>query len=199
VGFDYVRRDKIIGPLTVLAAVASTLSFPLITYLPVFAGDVLHSGAEGYSLLLTGFGVGAIAGALTTAARGNAAGRGRVMLLGFAGFAISTLFAMASRHELIAVCLLVGAGFGAVTAFSTLSSLVQEQTPNEVKGRVLSIFGLAFRGGMPLGSLLAGIFVRRFGVAPTIGVQAAALLILVAVLWAWTGRGDALTAVHPEA
>lgn len=113
------------------------------------------------------------------------------MLLGLAGFAISTLLAMASRHEIIAVCLLVGAGFGAVTAFSTLSSFVQEQTPNEVKGRVLSIFGLAFRGGMPLGSLIAGFFVRRFGVPVTIGVQAATLLILVAVLWTRSGRGDA--------
>ena len=76
--------------------------------------------------------------------------------------------------------LLVGSGFTLTTALSTVSSLVQEHTPDELRGRVLSIFGLAFRGGLPIGSLLAGVFVRQAG-APVVMALFSAVLLVVAV------------------
>ena len=80
--------------LTFLGATGSFLAFPLVTYLPVIAGDVLKTGAAGYSLLLTSFGVGAIVGAVTTAQRGSTEGRGRLMLLAFCVFGVATLGAV---------------------------------------------------------------------------------------------------------
>jgi MFS family permease len=139
---------------------------------------VLHTGASGYSLLLTSVGLGAIVGALTTAQRGHAAGRGRLMLAAFAAFGVLTTAAVLSRWQWLSMLLLVGTGFMLTTAFSTLNSLVQEMAPDALRGRVLSIFGVAFRGGGPVGSLLAGFLVRSAG-APVVMAAYAALLAAI--------------------
>src|SRR5262249_57738747 len=122
-----------------------------------------RSGAAGYSALLTSFGVGAITGAITTAQRGNVAGRGRLLLLAFVVHGAATAGAVLSRHQATSMALLVISGFTLTTAFSTVNSLVQENAPSALKGRVLSIFGFAFRGGMPVGSLIAGGLVEGLG------------------------------------
>ncbi len=178
-GFRHVAEAKPLRQATLLAGAASFLAFPLITYLPVIAGDVLKTGASGYSLLLTSLGTGAIAGALTTARRGGAAGRGRLMLAAFAAFGVLAAAASLSRWQALSMALLVLAGFMLTTAFSTLNSLVQEMAPDALRGRVLSIFGLAFRGGGPVGSLVAGFLVRSAG-APAVMAAYAALLTAIA-------------------
>jgi predicted MFS family arabinose efflux permease len=183
-GVRHVFAAPALGGATRLAAAASFLAFPLITYLPVIAGDVLRTGAAGYSLLLTAVGIGAIAGAVSTAHRGRVPGRGRLMLVAFAAFGAFTVGAALSTWQLLSMALLVGSGFTLTTAFSTLNSLVQELAPDELRGRVMSVFGLAFRGGGPLGSLVAGIFVRRVGAPPVMAVYAAALLLVAGLLLA---------------
>jgi predicted MFS family arabinose efflux permease len=178
-GLRHVRDTPRLRSATLLAATASFLAFPLITYLPVIAGDVLKTGASGYSLLLTSVGLGAIVGAVTTAQRGHAEGRGRLMLLAFAAFGLVTIGASLSRWQWLSMVLLVGSGLALTTAFSTLNSLVQEMAPDALRGRVLSIFGLAFRGGGPVGSLVAGGLVRAAG-APVVMAAYAAVLLCVA-------------------
>jgi predicted MFS family arabinose efflux permease len=109
-------------------------------------------------------------------------GRGRLTLAYFALFGLVTIGAVLSRWQWVSMALLVGSGHTLTTALSTLSSLVQEQAPDELRGRVLSIYGLAFRGGMPLGSLVAGLFVRAAGAPAVLAVFSALLLALAAVL-----------------
>ncbi len=180
-GLRHVFGDRLLRPATLLAFSASFLAFPLITYLPVLAGDVLRTGASGYSLLLTSVGVGAIVGAIGTAQRGKAEGRGRLMLLAFALFGAFTSGAALSRLQWLSMALLVGSGLFLTTAFSTLNSLVQELAPDALRGRVLSIFGLAFRGGGPVGSLVAGLLIRSFG-APRVMAAYSLMLLVVALL-----------------
>jgi MFS family permease len=181
-GFRHVAAEKHLRDATLLAGAASFLAFPLITYLPVIAGDVLRTGAAGYSLLLTSLGMGAIVGALTTAQRGHAPGRGRLMLASFAAFGVLAAGASLSRWQWVSMLLLVVAGFMLTTAFSTLNSLVQELAPEALRGRVLSIFGLAFRGGGPVGSLIAGFLVRGAGAPAVMATYAAILTGIAAVL-----------------
>ena len=181
-GLRHVLETPPLRAATLLAFAASFLAFPLITYLPVIAGDVLKTGASGYSLLLTSVGVGAIVGAIGTAHRGNAPGRGRLMLLAFAAFGVATIGAALSRWQGLSMAFLVGSGLALTTAFSTLNSLVQEMAPEALRGRVLSIFGLAFRGGGPIGSLVAGVLVRAAGAPPVMAAYAAVLLGVAAFL-----------------
>jgi len=166
-----------------IAATASFLAFPLITYLPVIASQVLHTGAQGYSLLLSSYGVGAIAGAVATAHRGHVPGRGRLLLLALLVYGAATAAAVTTRHQPAAMALLLVSGFSMVTAFSTVNSLVQENAPAALKGRVLGIYGFAFRGGMPLGSLAAGVLVRVLGAPAVIGGFAAVLALLAAGMY----------------
>jgi MFS family permease len=101
------------------------------------------------------------------------------MLVAFMACGAATLGAVLSGRQWLAMTLLAAAGFSLTTAFSTLNSLVQEHAPNELRGRVLSIFGLAFRGGGPVGSLAAGALMKAFG-APTVLAGFASLLFLIA-------------------
>ena len=187
-GLRHVSDSPVLSTLTLLGAVGSFLAFPLITYLPVFAGDVLKTGVTGYSLLLTSFGSGAILGAVTTAHRGNEPGRGRRLLLAMIAYGCVTAGAMACRAQWMAMALLVLSGVTMVTAFSSLNSLVQENAPDALKGRILSIYGLAFRGGLPLGALLAGVLVRPFGAPVVIGAFSLSVAALAAITLAWNRR-----------
>jgi predicted MFS family arabinose efflux permease len=180
-GLRHVASSPTLSILTVLGAAGSFLAFPLITYLPVIAGDVLRSGAAGYSLLLTSLGVGAIVGAVTTAHRGHVPGRGRLLLSSFVVYGVATLIAVLSRWQWVSMAFLVVSGFTLVTAFSTLNSLVQENAPDELRGRVLSIFGLAFRGGGPVGALVAGGLVKGLGAPAVMGGYAGTLALVAAV------------------
>ncbi len=188
VGLGHVSGVPLLRSSVLLGFTASFLAFPLITYLPEIAGNVLRTGASGYSLLLTSVGIGAIVGAVTTAQRGQAAGRGRLMLLAFASFGAFTIAASLSRWQWLSMLFLVGSGFFMTTAFSTLNSLVQELAPDALRGRVLSIFGLAFRGGGPVGSLVAGALVRRAGAPLVMAGFSAALLLIAAALLARRSR-----------
>ena len=187
-GLRFVWRDRLLSRLVFLGATGSLLSFPLITYLPVIAGDVLRTGAAGYSLLLSSYGAGAIVGAVATAHRGHAPGRGRLMLIAVFVYGLAATVAVTSRVQAVSMATLFVAGASLVTAFSTLNSLVQENAPGELKGRILSIYGLAFRGGMPIGSLIAGVLVRSLGAPRVIGAFSAALALLALGNMAWNPR-----------
>lgn len=177
-GLRHVRADPVLARLMLLGAAGSFFGFPLITYMPVIAGDVLGTGAAGYSLLLSSFGAGAIVGALTTAWRGHVPGRGRAALCAAMLYGVVTLAAVSSRVQSVTMGLLFVSGVSLVSAFSMLNSLVQEQAPDALRGRVLSIWGLFFRGGMPTGSLIAGIFMARLGAPAVLGVFCGVLVLL---------------------
>ena len=191
-GFAQMRGSPLLSLLTALGAAGSFLTFPLITYLPVIAGDVLGTGAAGYSLLLSSFGGGAIGGALFTAHRGQVPGRGRALLVAFLAYGLAALGAVLSSRQAIEMALLFVAGWALVSAFSTLNSLVQENAPDAFRGRILSIYGLAFRGGMPLGSLLAGVAVRPLGAPAVIGAFSVVLVLLAGGMFARSERLRAL-------
>lgn len=187
-GLRHVSANPLLTLLVVLGGVGSFLAFPLITFLPVLADRVLGAGATGYSFLLTAFGVGAIAGALSTARRGAMPRRGRLMLGALLAFGVATSAAVLVRRQDAAAALLLASGFFLVTGFSTLNSLVQENATEPFRGRVMSIFGLAFRGGGPLGSLLAGIAVSSWGPSVAIAAFAGGLALFAALLLARSER-----------
>jgi MFS family permease len=168
-GLKHVAQNRVLRLLIVVGAAGSFFAFPLLTYLPLLADDVLRVGAAGFSRLLSSFGVGAIVGAIVTAQRGHVPGRGRTLLASLAVYGVTTLGAVLSRSEILSMVLLFVSGLTIVSAFSILNSLVQENAPDELRGRVVSIYGLAFRGGMPLGSVCAGFLVGPLGVPRVIG------------------------------
>jgi predicted MFS family arabinose efflux permease len=182
-GLRHVRGSGPLALFTVMGLCGSFLAFPLITYLPVVAGDVLGTGAGGYGALLSSFGGGAVGGAIATAHKGAHPRRGRRMLGAFLGYGACATGAVFAPAQWLSMALLFVAGWSLVSAFSTLISLVQENAADELKGRIMSIYGVAFRGGMPLGSLVAGLFVRRLGAPLVIGAFSVLLVLLCVAAW----------------
>jgi predicted MFS family arabinose efflux permease len=150
------------------------------TYIPVFVKDIFHRGPETYGNLLSLMGVGSICGSLIIASMGNIKNKGRIALttLICLGAAIS-VFALSKSLPLdYAILVLVGASMMAV--FATVTSLVQLIVTDDMRGRVMSVYNCAFRGGMPMGNLISGWLVPMF-TAPVVLAVNGGLLILVAL------------------
>jgi predicted MFS family arabinose efflux permease len=179
-GIRFVRKQNSMEALIVLAFCMTALSMPMRTYLPIFVKDIFHRGPEVYGSLLSLMGIGSICGSLTIAGRGNIQNKGRVALsvliclgIGIAGFSFSRSLPLS-----YAMLALVGASMMGV--FATVNSLVQLITTNEMRGRVMSVYNCAFRGGMPMGNLLSGWLVPIFTAPVVLGINGF-LLIVVAL------------------
>jgi MFS family permease len=155
-GFTYARSEPTITALTVLASMTTFLGLPLLTFLPIFARDVFHGDVGTYSRMMAFSGAGAVIGALVVAWLGRFRHMGLTLLLVQVVFgALIASFAL-SRTFWVSNLLLFGAGACLLCVFSMTASLVQLIVPDHLRGRVMSIYMVAFRGGMPLGSLASG-------------------------------------------
>lgn len=177
-GISFARKQAGMEALIFLAFFMTFLAMPMRTYLPVFVKDIFHRGPETYGNLLSLMGIGSIFGSLSIAAAGNFKGKGRVALAalillgsGISVFAVSKALPLSG-----ATLVIVGAAMMAV--FATVNSLVQLITTNEMRGRVMSIYNFAFRGGMPMGNLVSGWLVPVFTAPIVLGVNG---LLLIAV------------------
>jgi predicted MFS family arabinose efflux permease len=178
-GIQFLRKQGSMEALIVLAFCMTALSMPMRTYIPVFVKDIFHRGPETYGNLLSLMGVGSICGSLAVAGIGNIRNKGRFALLMLIclGAAISA-FSLSKLLPLSYV-MLVFVGASMMAVFATVTSLVQLITTNEMRGRVMSVYNCAFRGGMPMGNLLSGWLVPLFTAPVVLGVNGM-LLILVA-------------------
>ncbi len=186
-GLSYVRRQPGLIGLTFLAFATTYLGSPLLTFLPLFAQDVFRGGVGQYTQLMACAGAGAVTGALASAWFGKFKGMGRTLLFLQLIFGLLVALFAVTRVIWINAGLLFAAGACMVMVFATLSSLVQLIAPNEMRGRVMSIYMVAFRGGMPLGSLVAG-YVATLTSAPTVLTINGVLLSAVAA-WFLFARG----------
>jgi predicted MFS family arabinose efflux permease len=164
--------------LIALAFCMTALGIPMITFLPVFAKDVFRQGPFTFTLFLVCSGAGSVIGALVVAWMGNMPNKGRLALLmliclgaGISGFALS-------RSLVLSCILLFISGLSLITVLSTITSLVQLITSNEMRGRVMSVYNVAFRGGMPFGSLATGWLVPMFTAPVVLAVNGLLLIVL---------------------
>jgi len=177
-GIVFVRKQGSMEALIVLAFCMTALSMPMRTYIPVFVKDVFHRGPETYGNLLSLMGIGSICGSLIVAGMGNASHKGRIALTGLIslGAGISVFSLSRSLPLSYAMLGLVGASMMAV--FATVTSLVQMTATNQMRGRVMSVYNCAFRGGMPMGNLLSGWLVPVFTAPIVLGLNGFALILM---------------------
>ena len=179
-GIQYVRRQGSMEALIVLAFCMTGLSSPMRTYIPVFVKDIFHRGPETYGNLLSLMGIGSICGSLTIAGVGHVGKKGRVALGALVCLGVGILGFSLSRRIPVSGAFLLLAGASMMAAFAMVSSLVQLNTTDEMRGRVMSVYNVAFRGGMPLGNLVSGWLVPLV-TAPVVLTLNGSLLILVAL------------------
>jgi predicted MFS family arabinose efflux permease len=179
-GIQFVRKQTSMEALTVLAFCMTALSMPMRTYIPVFVKDIFHRGPETYGNLLSLMGLGSICGSLIVAERGNLRNKGRFALTMLICLGVGIAVFSLSRSLPLSYAMLVLVGASMMAVFATVTSLVQLITTNEMRGRVMSVYNCAFRGGMPMGNLLSGWFVPIFTAPVVLGVNGL-LLVLVAL------------------
>ncbi len=187
-GLSFVRNQPAIIGLTILAFATTFLGNPILTFLPLFAQNVLHGGVGEYTKLMACAGAGAVSGALVVAWLGKFRHMGRTLLTLQIVFGMLVVLFSISHVFWINAALLFGGGACMVMVYSMLSSLVQLIAPNEMRGRVMSIYMVAFRGGMPLGSLAAG-YAATLTSPPTVLMANGILLSLIAAWFLLKSHG----------
>jgi len=177
-GISFIRKQSAMEGLMILAFCMTALGIPMMTFLPVFAKDIFKQGPTVFTLFLSSSGAGSIVGALTVAALGNVKHKGRIALVmltclgaGIAGFALSTTL-------WISCLMLFLSGAAMISVFALVNSLVQLITTNEMRGRVMSVYNFAFRGGMPLGNLATGWLVPMFSAPIVLAVNGVVLMMV---------------------
>jgi predicted MFS family arabinose efflux permease len=179
-GILFIRQQGSMVALIVLAFCMTALSMPMRTYIPVFVKDIFHRGPETYGNLLSLMGVGSICGSLGVAGLGNISNKGRFALTmliclgaGISGFSLSKFLP-------VSYVMLIVVGASMMAVFATVTSLVQLIVTNEMRGRVMSVYNCAFRGGMPMGNLVSGWLVPAFTAPVVLGVNGVLLMLVAA-------------------
>jgi predicted MFS family arabinose efflux permease len=176
-GFSFIRKRGALWQLSALGFVSTFCGIPLLTLLPVIAKNTFHLDAKGYSYLVSISGIGSIFGALIYAGLAQRKNHGLLALRVQLAFAVLLgIFAVSRSLPLSYLSLFLG-GMCLITLFASINSLVQLSVTEEMRGRVMSIFMLAFRGGMPIGNLTAGYFASKFSPAHTLLVLSCVLAV----------------------
>jgi predicted MFS family arabinose efflux permease len=164
-GIRFIRQREGLGPLVVLAFFTTLLGVSITGFLPVIVQTIFHKGPETYQLLLVSSGAGSITGALIVAAMERLKGQGHVALLALLALGAATV-GFALSHWLPVSCVLIFlAGAAIMASASLMLSLVQVIVSDQMRGRVMSVYNLAFRAGIPLGSLALGKLIPMVGIS----------------------------------
>ena len=174
-GVRFVLGKSSLRQLMFLGFVSTFCGVPLLTLLPAFVKNVYQMGEVTYSWMMSIAGAGAVVGALIFAGLSGFSRRGLVTLWAQLALAVLTAAFAFSSHWMVASVFLFAAGTCLIGLFASITSLVQLATTDEMRGRVMSLFLLAFRGGMPAGDLTAGVLADFY--SPPVAILFLALLL----------------------
>ncbi len=169
-GLRFARQHETIAPMLLLAAVASIFTSNISTLLPAFADTVLHSPKEAYAAMTTSTGAGAVLSAVVMAYLGRRYGRGHVVTAMAALVLIATLLVSQTTSINAAVLLMGVFGFGIILQFVTVNTLIQNEVPDEFRGRVMSLYTLTWFGLSPFGALALGLTAQTIGTPTAIAI-----------------------------
>jgi MFS family permease len=155
-GVRYLREHRVPGAIVILISLSALLAMPYHILIPIFAREILGQGAEGYGVLMSAAGVGAVLGSLFCASRYVGTRKGGAVTAGSLSFPILLLVFAFCRSYAGAILILVAVGFAFVLQNAPANSLLQHHVPDHLRGRVLALYVSLFLGVMRIGSLLLG-------------------------------------------
>ncbi|RJO63521.1 MAG: MFS transporter [Myxococcales bacterium] len=176
-GFSYAFGSLPIRSILLLMALVSLMGMPYMVLMPVVAKDILHGGAHTLGFLTGASGAGALLGAVYLASRPSVVGLVRGLILSAALFGAGLILFSFSTVFWLSLPLLMVVGFAMMTQMAGSNTLLQTLVSDEMRGRVMSFFAMAFMGMAPFGSLLAGSLADWFGAPYALLVCGAACLL----------------------
>jgi len=180
-GVEYLRHDRPIRLLVLLAAAPALFVLNYLVLMPVYARDVLGIGAPGLGLLTAGVGIGALSGALGVAVLRPSGGTGNLLLAGLTVSSSALIAFAVSRWLPLSLVALAVLGAAQVAYYTTTSTLIQVLVPPRLRGRVSSLYVLTSLGVIPFGNLLAGFVAERFDA--TVALAGGGFATLLVVAW----------------
>jgi MFS family permease len=185
-GIRYTARHPGIAALLVLLTALGIGARPLSELLPGFAANVFNSGAGGLSILASSMGGGAIVGGLWLGQRAHSSDLIRIAFAGSTVGALATIAAIATGHMWVAVPALIVVGGSMSVAGIAIQSAIQLATARVMRGRVMGLYGLIFRGAPAVGALTAGFVSTYFGLR--VPVLFGALIVIAVCFWLYLDR-----------
>ena len=187
-GLAYVARTPSVLLVIAVIGVISLFGINFNVVLPLFATDVLHSGAMGFGFLSAAFGLGSLFSALWLA-WGNRRPSIQHLLTGAMAFCVLEIFFALSHLYVLSLVLIAAVGFAQIVFSATANTTLQTVTPDYLRGRVMSVYMVVFAGSVPLGNLFTGGMAHLYG-AP-IALLIGACLSLIAAIAGWILRSQA--------
>jgi MFS family permease len=189
-GLGYIFKEPKIYTLIIIVGIISFFGFPYITFLPIYARDVLKIGAEGLGFLMGCAGAGALIGALNLAVRGDFPGKGLFLVVSGVIFSTSLFLFSQSQNVWLSYSLLVLIGWSAISQIATANSLIQLAVPDSLRGRIMSSFTMVFLGMATLGNFIVGSLAVYVGTTTALGMGAK--FCLLGILWLLWKKKDIL-------
>jgi MFS family permease len=193
-GLRYVRRTELVLLATVTVGLVSTFGMNFGVTIPALAQEVLHTDATGYGFLMTASGIGSLAAALAIAF----SGRSRPVIIPLGALMLGAALSAAALIQVYSLALvaMLFVGMGAIAMAATANTTVQLSVPNELRGRVISVYTTVFVGSAPVGGLLMGWLASAFSVEASLAVGGVACIATGALVFVWLRRirGSALFA-----
>lgn len=187
-GLKYVWRTPAIFLIIAVVGVVSLFGINFNVVEPLVSTELLHQGAQGFGLISSSFGIGALIGALLLAT-GNKAPSFKKMLTQAAMFCIGLGLVGLSHNYLLSLGLSMFTGFCMITFAATANTTLQTIAPDHLRGRVMSVYMLVFNGTTPIGNLFTGWLAGVAGISITLVINAS--ISLIAALVGWIKRGPA--------
>jgi MFS family permease len=176
-GFVYAFGFAPVRAILLLVALTGLVGMPYVVLLPIFAGDILHGDARTFGFLAGASGVGALTGSLYLASRSTVVGLGRWIAGTAATFALSLIAFSYSTNLLLSMAILCVAGFSIIVQLAASNTILQTIVQEQKRGRVMSLYTVAFLGMAPLGSLVAGNLASRIGTENTVRLGGGVCLV----------------------
>lgn len=188
-GMTYIKMNPTVFiPMALLAAVSmSAMNFGVLV--PVFARNILGQGPEGFGVLVSSLGIGSLVGAIVLVIYSNPCNQLKFLWSGAVGLALFQILLGQMQWYWPSAALLMGAGWSMVSLSASVNSMIQMQVPDELRGRVMSVYSLSFIGLASVGGMLAGAVARWFG-ATTAFTAGGCLALLATLLFARRWRSE---------
>jgi MFS family permease len=180
-GFGYAFGFPPIRSLLLLLALVSLMGMPFTVLMPVFAQDILHGGPATLGFLMGAHGVGALFGTLYLASRRNVLGLGRIIAVSCAVFGAGLIAFASSRIYWLSLVFVALAGLGMLVQTASTNTLLQTMVEEDKRGRIMSLYTMAFMGMVPFGSILAGSLAHTLGAPGT--VVAGGIFCILGGIW----------------
>ncbi len=195
-GLRYVRQTPLVLLAVLVVGAVATFGMNFSVLIPAFAADDLASGAAGYGFLMAASGVGSLVAALLLAFRGKP--RASRIATGAVILGLASMAMAATTMYAVALVLMILIGYGGISMAATANATIQLAVPDQLRGRVMSVYTTIFASSAPIGGLLMGAIASGFGPAVAIGIGGilSGLVGLAAGVWL---RGQRASAQVPVA